>query len=82
MIGYSVGCDGEHADSSFTKASDENRMSVVDPVICPDQQYGYDPRCRDWYVEAIVHGTYLSPPYITIDGDMYVMKRWLVICPR
>ena len=44
----------------------ENGASLIDDDLCANGKYGYDPRCRSWYVQG--RKTYLEndvPAHIT-----------------
>jgi hypothetical protein len=52
------GCNYGHATYSGFESSPVNGAFLVDPVLCPEGKFGYDPRCRSWY--AIGKEKYLN----------------------
>jgi hypothetical protein len=44
------GCYGFHGEVAFARSNKNNRAAEIAPSLCPEGKYGYDPRCRDWYV--------------------------------
>ena len=44
-----IGCGYEYAYFSRFQSKEENGAFRVDPVLCPEGKFGYDPRCRSWY---------------------------------
>lgn len=60
------GCYYSHSFMSTFQSSDENGAFVIDPILCPEGKFGYDPRCRSWY--ATGRETYFSdeaPVHVT-----------------
>jgi hypothetical protein len=51
MTGIS-GCDYAGANQAFFQSSSANGAYKVNPELCPEGKYGYDPRCRDWYASG------------------------------
>jgi hypothetical protein len=48
MAGWD-GCGYIHVTLSGFQSSFENGATLIDPDLCPDGKFGYDPRCRGWY---------------------------------
>lgn len=49
LQGYD-GCYGVDGEAAFARSTSENGAAEIAPSLCPEGKYGYDPRCRDWYV--------------------------------
>jgi len=65
LLGWS-GCDDWHSSVSNFVSTNENGASLIDDDLCANGKYGYDPRCRSWYVQG--RKTYLEndvPAHIT-----------------
>jgi len=49
ITGYS-GCALGYTFFAQWESNDENKAYELNPQLCPRGKYGYDTRCRDWYV--------------------------------
>ena len=53
---------------SFLVSSEANGGAQLQPNLCPLGKYGYDPRCRKWYVDgkkkAFFSGLHITSPYV------------------
>ncbi|CAB9497324.1 expressed unknown protein [Seminavis robusta] len=63
LLGY-AGCDGSTAENAFFLSSVNNNAFKIAPGLCPEGSYGYDCRCRDWFVRPNETGLYITPPYV------------------
>ena len=45
------GCYGFDGEIPHAVSSQANRAAEIAPHLCPEGKYGYDPRCRDWFVD-------------------------------
>jgi len=48
LVGY-TGCNQNHAEYAHFNSSEANRAFQINPKLCPEGKFGFDPRCRDWY---------------------------------
>lgn len=51
MTGVS-GCDYAGANQAYFQSSSANGAYKINPELCPEGKFGYDPRCRDWYASG------------------------------
>eukprot|EP00520_Triparma_pacifica_P008837 CAMPEP_0118669550 /NCGR_PEP_ID=MMETSP0785-20121206/20964_1 /TAXON_ID=91992 /ORGANISM="Bolidomonas pacifica, Strain CCMP 1866" /LENGTH=1805 /DNA_ID=CAMNT_0006564247 /DNA_START=118 /DNA_END=5535 /DNA_ORIENTATION=+ len=93
MIGYEAdgsmmrfdGCSldsvGYTAHFRRGNRADGNGAAEVRPNLCPENSYGYDARCRDWYADIKIQQmtssndnsgppVYITPPYLFSDGSL------------
>jgi hypothetical protein len=77
FAGYS-GCEYSHAFVSLFPSNNETGASQINPKICPLGKYGYDPRCRPWYLGGKLTKAegkdplYVTPPYGFAQSDGYI----------
>jgi hypothetical protein len=65
MAGWS-GCNHAHVSFSGWSSSFENGATLIDPDLCPNGKFGYDPRCRGWYADGRdKYMNFTSPVHVT-----------------
>ena len=61
---------GWGAFGAFWKSTVENGGPSFGPSLCPEERFGYDPRCREWYSAGKLEtldeekAVYLTSPYL------------------
>ncbi|KAG7360307.1 hypothetical protein IV203_035406 [Nitzschia inconspicua] len=61
-----TGCSQLHIRLVAFECTVENGATLIDPQLCPEGKFGYDPRCRSWYADG--RGKYLNfsiPVHVT-----------------
>jgi hypothetical protein len=51
FVGW-TGCRQLHVLLVGFECTIENGATLVDPQLCPEGKFGYDPRCRSWYADG------------------------------
>lgn len=68
VVGFSGCTPFSAAVSPFWSSSEANGGAQLQPNLCPLGKYGYDPRCRKWYVDgkkkAFLSGLHITSPYV------------------
>ena len=65
MTGWD-GCNYAHVTFSGWSSSVENGATLINPDLCPDGKFGYDPRCRGWYADGRdKYMNFTSPVHVT-----------------
>ncbi|KAG7350669.1 hypothetical protein IV203_010029 [Nitzschia inconspicua] len=47
-----TGCSQLHIRLVAFESTVENGAPLIDPQLCPEGKFGYDPRCRSWYADG------------------------------
>jgi hypothetical protein len=70
MMTGTSGCDYPGPNFAFFRSSAANGAYKINPELCPEGKWGYDPRCRDWYAsgkreyEQNRLPVIITPPYV------------------
>ena len=64
VIGY-AGCNYDAAEYAHFESSVDNDAYLVNPALCPRGKFGYDPRCRPWYISIRDNALMGDPVYVT-----------------
>lgn len=69
------GCES-NAGLPFFKSTKENGVAKNRPDLCPLGKFGYDARCRSWYVEGAKkeNDLSISPPYVFASSNIVAMS--------
>ncbi|KAI2498817.1 hypothetical protein MHU86_15670 [Fragilaria crotonensis] len=83
MSGY-TGCEYVYAYSSQFISDAVTGAAEVNSTLCPLGKFGYDPRCRMWYLGgkltlAAGGTTYVSPPFRSLISDYIAQTLTLPI---
>jgi hypothetical protein len=66
-----TGCRHLHILLVGFECTIENGAALIDPQLCPDGKFGYDPRCRSWYADGRKkYRNSFVPVHITGEGNL------------
>jgi len=83
------GCQYINAELAHWHSSEDNGAAKVSPSLCPLGKYGYDPRCRGWFVTGREHymtsgePLHVTAPYVfAVSGEVATSLTSPIANPR